>query len=143
MEVPDDAQSCVGGVAEVFIGAATGEAPDYKIKDRVKLLKLARELGVNLVQVKPSGPKSRVLHEDVKAFVKAILTGATAAPGGGLPKVPSIDFAKFGEIDPQPLTRIQKIFGPRLQASWIAARVVRTKRQGSRCDRVRCQRVRV
>jgi len=81
--------------------------------------KLARELGVNLIQVKPSGPKSRVLHEDVKAFVKAILSGATAAPGGGLPKVPSIDFAKFGEIDSQPLTRIQKISGPRLQASWI------------------------
>jgi pyruvate dehydrogenase E2 component (dihydrolipoamide acetyltransferase) len=82
--------------------------------------KLARELGVNLVQVKGSGSKNRILHEDVKAFVKAVLTGQGVAPGGGgLPKVPSIDFAKFGEIDVQPLTRIQKISGPRLQASWI------------------------
>ncbi|MBT8089137.1 MAG: dihydrolipoyllysine-residue acetyltransferase [Gammaproteobacteria bacterium] len=82
--------------------------------------KLARELGVNLVQVKGSGAKNRVLHDDVKAFVKAILTGQAAAPaGGGLPKTPSVDFAKFGEIDVQPLTRIQKISGPRLQASWI------------------------
>ncbi|MDH3491020.1 MAG: dihydrolipoyllysine-residue acetyltransferase [Gammaproteobacteria bacterium] len=82
--------------------------------------KLARELGVNLVQVKGSGTKSRILHDDVKAFVKAILTGQAAAPaGGGLPKTPSVDFAKFGEIDIQPLTRIQKISGPRLQASWI------------------------
>lgn len=82
--------------------------------------KLARELGVNLVQVKGSGTKSRILHDDVKAFVKAILTGQVAAPAGaGLPKVPSVDFAKFGEIDVQPLTRIQKISGPRLQASWI------------------------
>jgi len=87
--------------------------------------KLARELGVDLVQVKGTGTKSRVLHDDVKAFVKAILTGsataagAAAAPAAALPQVPVIDFAKFGEIDVQPLTRIQKISGPRLQASWI------------------------
>jgi len=82
--------------------------------------KLARELGVNLVQVTGKGTKNRILHDDVKAFVKAILTGQAASPAGaGLPQVPSIDFAKFGEIDVQPLTRIQKISGPRLQASWI------------------------
>jgi pyruvate dehydrogenase E2 component (dihydrolipoamide acetyltransferase) len=81
--------------------------------------KLARELGVNLVQVTGNGPKQRILHNDVKAFVKAILTGQAATPGGGLPKTPSVDFSKFGEIDVQPLTRIQKISGPRLQASWI------------------------
>jgi len=82
--------------------------------------KLARELGVNLVQVSGKGTKNRILHDDVKAFVKAILTGQAASPAGaGLPQVPSIDFSKFGEIDVQPLTRIQKISGPRLQASWI------------------------
>ena len=81
--------------------------------------KLARELGVDLAQVKGNGAKNRILHGDVKAFVKAILTGQSAAPGGGLPKTPSVDFSKFGEIDVQPLTRIQKISGPRLQASWI------------------------
>ncbi len=82
--------------------------------------KLARELGVNLVQVSGKGSKSRILHDDVKAFVKAILTGQAGAPSGaGLPKVPSVDFSKFGEIDVQALTRIQKISGPRLQASWI------------------------
>ena len=84
--------------------------------------KLARELGVDLAQVKGSGVKGRVLHDDVKAFVKSILTGQTAvagAPGAALPKTPSVDFTKFGEVDVQPLTRIQKISGPRLQASWI------------------------
>lgn len=83
--------------------------------------KLARELGVNLDQVNGSGAKQRILHDDVKAFVKAILSGQSAAPasGGGLPKTPSVDFSKFGEIDIQPLTRIQKISGPRLQASWV------------------------
>lgn len=81
--------------------------------------KLARELGVDLTQVKGSGQKKRILHDDVKAFVKAILSGGAAMPGGGLPKVPVVDFAKFGAVDLQPLTRIQKISGPRLQASWI------------------------
>jgi pyruvate dehydrogenase E2 component (dihydrolipoamide acetyltransferase) len=82
--------------------------------------KLARELGVDLAQVRGSGQKQRVLHEDVKAFVKGILSGRAPGPAAaGLPKVPSVDFAKFGEIDVQPLTRIQKIAGPRLQASWI------------------------
>jgi len=81
--------------------------------------KLARELGVDLVQVKGSGQKARILHDDVKAFVKKILSGAASTPGGGLPKVPVVDFAKFGAVDIQPLTRIQKISGPRLQASWL------------------------
>ena len=83
--------------------------------------KLARELGVDLVQVKGAGSKGRILADDVKAFVKAILSGGATAPstGSGLPATPSIDFTQFGEIDTQPLTRIQKISGPRLQASWI------------------------
>ena len=82
--------------------------------------KLARELGVDLAQVKGSGQKSRVLHDDVKAFVKAILSGQVAAPGStGLPQTPKVDFEKYGEIETQRLTRIQKISGPRLQASWI------------------------
>ncbi len=82
--------------------------------------KLARELGADLIQIKGSGAKNRILHDDVKAFVKAVMTGQGGAPAGAaLPKVPSIDFAKFGEIASVPLTRIQKISGPRLQASWI------------------------
>ena len=80
--------------------------------------KLARELGVNLAQVKGSGLKNRVLHDDIKAFVKAILE-EEAQVGAALPKVPGVDFAKFGAIESKPLTRIQKIAGPRLQASWI------------------------
>jgi pyruvate dehydrogenase E2 component (dihydrolipoamide acetyltransferase) len=79
--------------------------------------KLARELGVDLASVRGSGDKNRILHDDVKAFVKEILTGGGIATA--LPKVPSVDFAKFGEVEEEPLTRIQKIAGPRLQASWI------------------------
>jgi len=99
---------------------AIDEAGFSKAHASPSVRKLARELGVNLVQVTGKGAKNRILRDDVKAFVKAILTGQSAAPSGaGLPKVPSIDFSKFGEIDVQPLTRIQKISGPRLQASWI------------------------
>ena len=99
---------------------AIDEAGFAKAHASPSVRKLARELGVDLVQVKGTGLKERVLHDDVKAFVKAILTGAAAAPAGAaLPQVPAVDFAKFGEIETKPLTRIQKISGPRLQASWI------------------------
>ena len=83
--------------------------------------KLARELGVNLVQVSGTAAKGRITHDDVKAFVKSVMTGAAAAPtaGAALPEVPAVDFSKYGPIDVQPLNRIQKISGPRLQASWI------------------------
>ncbi len=99
---------------------AIDEAGFSKAHAGPSVRKLARELGVDLVQVKGSGPKKRILHDDVKTFVKAILTaGAAPAAGTALPQVPVVDFAKFGEIESKPLTRIQKISGPRLQASWI------------------------
>ena len=100
--------------------ASINEAGFSRAHASPSVRKLARELGVDLAQVKGAGAKGRILHDDVKAFVKAILTGKAAGPvGGGLPTVPSIDFSKFGEIEVQALTRIQKISGPRLQASWI------------------------
>jgi pyruvate dehydrogenase E2 component (dihydrolipoamide acetyltransferase) len=80
--------------------------------------KLARELGVDLPRVRGSGVKGRITAADVKAFVKAVLQGDVAV-GGGLPALPSVDFAKFGPVEIQPLTRIQKISGPRLHASWV------------------------
>jgi pyruvate dehydrogenase E2 component (dihydrolipoamide acetyltransferase) len=83
--------------------------------------KLARELGVDLTQVQGSGDKGRITDVDVKAYVKRILSsGGVAIPGGAaLPRVPVVDFAAFGPIERKPLTRIQKIAGPRLHASWV------------------------
>lgn len=82
--------------------------------------KFARELGVDLTRVQGSGLKSRVTHEDVKAWVKRVLTeGMPAGAGAALPKVPVVDFAKFGPVEVRPLSRIQKISGPRLHASWV------------------------
>jgi pyruvate dehydrogenase E2 component (dihydrolipoamide acetyltransferase) len=80
--------------------------------------KLARELGADLGRVKGTGPKGRITHEDVKAYVKKLLSAPPAA-AGGLPKVPEVDFAQFGPVESEPLSRIQLISGARLQASWI------------------------
>lgn len=83
--------------------------------------RLARELGVDLSRVKGSGVKGRITADDVKAWVKQALSGGAGAAVGGaaLPKVPDVDFAKFGQVEVKPLGRIQKISGPRLHASWV------------------------
>ncbi|MCW5592406.1 MAG: dihydrolipoyllysine-residue acetyltransferase [Burkholderiales bacterium] len=90
--------------------------------------RFARELGVDLARVKGSGPKARILKEDVQAFVKGALSGAgteapRAAGGGlgdlGLPAWPKVDFAKFGPVELQPLSRIKKISGPALARNWV------------------------
>jgi pyruvate dehydrogenase E2 component (dihydrolipoamide acetyltransferase) len=90
----------------------------------------ARELGVDLARVKGSGFKGRITHEDVKAFVKGALAApaaagpaAAGAPASAaraaLPAVPTVDYSQYGPVETQPLTRIQKISGPRLQAAWV------------------------
>lgn len=88
--------------------------------------RFARELGADLTKVRGSGPKGRILKEDVQAFIKAMLQKAAApapAPGGGafaLPPLPEVDFAKFGPIESKPLTRIQKLSGPNLHRNWVS-----------------------
>ena len=82
--------------------------------------KFARELGADLGHIHGTGPKGRITDTDVKAHVKSILSIPPAsASGTGLPKVPDVDFAKFGAVEVQPLSRIQRISGARLQASWV------------------------
>lgn len=82
--------------------------------------KFAREMGVELGRVKGSGVKGRITHDDVKAWVKqALQKGAPAGGGVGLPAVPEIDFSKFGPTELKPLSRVQRISGPRLHASWV------------------------
>jgi pyruvate dehydrogenase E2 component (dihydrolipoamide acetyltransferase) len=82
--------------------------------------KLARELGVDLSRVKGTGPKARISHDDVKAFVKEALgERGGRASGAQLPAVPAIDFSQFGPVEAKPMSRIQRISGPRLHASWV------------------------
>jgi pyruvate dehydrogenase E2 component (dihydrolipoamide acetyltransferase) len=82
--------------------------------------KFARELGADLGKVKGTGVKGRITQDDVKAHVKSLLMAASsAAPVSPLPRVPVVDFAHFGAVEIKPLSRIQKISGTRLQASWL------------------------
>ncbi|NBU25876.1 MAG: hypothetical protein EBS39_09740 [Gammaproteobacteria bacterium] len=81
--------------------------------------RLARELGVDLARVTGTGVKGRISHEDVKAWVKQALAGALAPAAPALPKLPVVDHAAFGPVETRPLSRVQRISGPRLQASWI------------------------
>jgi pyruvate dehydrogenase E2 component (dihydrolipoamide acetyltransferase) len=93
--------------------------------------RFARELGVDLASVSGTGFKSRITHDDVKGFVKRALGGGAApttgraasasgaAGGSALPKVPTVDFSQFGPVEVKPLSRIQKISGARLHASWV------------------------
>jgi pyruvate dehydrogenase E2 component (dihydrolipoamide acetyltransferase) len=91
---------------------------------------LARELGVDLSRVKGSGPKDRVLREDVQKYVKEVMSGASAASAGaaaspaggaalGLLPWPKVDFAKFGPIEAKPLSRLKKIAGANLHRNWV------------------------
>jgi pyruvate dehydrogenase E2 component (dihydrolipoamide acetyltransferase) len=85
--------------------------------------RFARELGVDLARVKGGGPKERVLKEDVQNYVKAELARPRAAEGGiglGLPPMPQVDFAKFGPVTTQPLSRIRKLAGANLHRNWVA-----------------------
>ena len=87
----------------------------------------ARELGVDLARVMGTGPKERILHEDVQRYVKQALTAPAATPVAsgaagaalGLLPWPQIDFAKYGEIEKKPLSRIKKISGANLHRNWV------------------------
>jgi pyruvate dehydrogenase E2 component (dihydrolipoamide acetyltransferase) len=90
--------------------------------------KYARELGVNVALVNGSGPKGRITQEDVQAFVKGVMSGATPTAStksggnmGGLDLLPwpTVDFTKFGAIERQPLSRIKKLSAANLARNWV------------------------
>jgi len=87
----------------------------------------ARALGVDLAKVSGTGPKARILEEDVQGYVKQALAGAPAAQAaaaGGVAGLsllpwPQVDFAKFGPVESKPLSRIKKISGANLHRNWV------------------------
>ena len=83
--------------------------------------RFARDLGVDLGLVYGTGPKGRILKEDVQAFTKSVLSGNKLTGSGGfaLPEIPPIDFSKFGEIETKPLSRLKILGGENLHRSWI------------------------
>jgi pyruvate dehydrogenase E2 component (dihydrolipoamide acetyltransferase) len=110
-------------------GTAEPAASGHKPHASPSIRKFARELGVDLSRVTGTGPKGRILQQDVQAYVKSVVAGGRAAAGpapaagGGaglnLLPWPSLDFSKFGAIEVQPLSRIKKISGPNLHRNWV------------------------
>jgi pyruvate dehydrogenase E2 component (dihydrolipoamide acetyltransferase) len=87
--------------------------------------RFARELGVDLTQVRGSGPKGRILKDDVQGYIKEALARGTEEPSGSmlpfqLPSPPEIDYSRFGEVELADLPRIKKISGRHLHRCWIS-----------------------
>ncbi len=81
--------------------------------------RFARELGVELAQAKGSGRKGRILKEDVQSFVKHKLAATTTGGELALPRMPEVDFSKFGAVEAVPLSRIKRISGSHLHRAWL------------------------
>jgi pyruvate dehydrogenase E2 component (dihydrolipoyllysine-residue acetyltransferase) len=95
--------------------AARGHLPHASPSVR----RFARELGVDLTMVSGSGPKSRILKEDVQIYVKGELAKPRGGAGFALPEMPVVDFAKFGPVETRPLPRIKKLAGANLHRNWV------------------------
>jgi len=132
---PAVAPASAAAPAPAAAAPAAATAPPQPERDGVPphaspgVRRFARELGADVSLVKGSGPKGRILKEDVQNFIKQALAGggAPAGPrpsGGGLadlglPAWPKVDFAKFGPVEAQARSRIQKISGPALARNWV------------------------
>ena len=114
-------------MAPAVISATNENGNGQKPHASPSVRKFARELGVELSRVNGTGPKGRILLDDVQGFVKGIMSGSSAAPvaatgtgmGMSLLPWPSLDFSKFGDTELQPLSRIKKISGPNLHRNWV------------------------
>ena len=89
--------------------------------------KLAREFGVELTEISGSGPRNRILKEDVQEYVQGVMrqrkeagsAPAAASGGTGIPQVPEVDFSRFGEVELKDMTRLQQIGASNLHRSWL------------------------
>lgn len=119
-------QQAPAAAAPVAPAVAQGGQPISHASPSVR--KFARELGVDVTQVKGTGPKGRIVIDDVRNFVKAALAGnrpaaAVGTPAGGgelnLLPWPKVDFSKFGPVEPKAISRIKKISGANLHRNWV------------------------
>jgi pyruvate dehydrogenase E2 component (dihydrolipoamide acetyltransferase) len=132
---PAAAPSASTASAAAPSSTGTADAPAVEARGSIShaspsVRKFARELGVEIGRVTGTGPKGRITQDDVRAFVKGVVVAAQkpaaaasgAVTGGGelnLLPWPKVDFAKFGPIDPKPLSRIKKISGANLHRNWV------------------------
>ncbi|MCX8573408.1 MULTISPECIES: pyruvate dehydrogenase complex dihydrolipoyllysine-residue acetyltransferase [unclassified Gilliamella] len=128
---PEKSASVAAPVSNVSTPAATASTTasnDFVENDAYahatpSVRRLAREFGVNLAKVSPTGPKNRILREDIQAYVKnAVKQVESGTACGALPGLlpwPKVDFSKFGETETLPLTKIQKVSGANLHRNWV------------------------
>ncbi|MBD9414010.1 dihydrolipoyllysine-residue acetyltransferase [Pseudomonas sp. PDM16] len=118
----------VGAIAALSAAAAAVAAPvrdGNKVHAGPAVRMTAREFGVDLAAVPGTGPKGRILKEDVQNYVKAMLQQAKNAPaagatgGAGIPPVPAVDFSKFGEVEEVAMTRLMQVGAANLHRSWL------------------------
>ncbi len=112
-------QSVVASPVGVSVANQSGKAAHASPGVRL----FARELGVDIAQITAgSGRKGRILKEDVKSFIKKVMSsssGASVQGGAGIPSIPAIDFTKFGEIEEKKLSKIQRLTGQNLRRVWL------------------------
>jgi len=113
------------------VAVAPGLPAGSKVHASPSVRAYARELGVDLSKVAATGPKNRIVKEDLTKYVKGVMTGSISGPvasatggvvGGGVLDLlpwPKVDFAKFGEVEVKPLSRIKKISGQNLSRNWV------------------------
>ena len=113
--------AAAGASAAAGAGAGAEALADFDgVHASPGVRRLARELGLDLTALSGTGPKGRITKEDVIAGVRGpAAAGVPAAAGAGIPEVPAQDFSKFGPVEVQPLTRIQRLSGPALHRSWL------------------------
>lgn len=110
-----------GGIGEhpAKSGAAAASRPSRNVHAGPAVRKLARETGVDLGTVPPSGPKDRILKEDVHAHIKQRMEQPAAAGGAGAPDLPEIDFSEFGPVERDELNKLRKVAARNLHRSWV------------------------
>ena len=114
--VPEKSAPAASKPAEPFVPSVVSHADVYA---GPAVRKLAREFGIELEQVTGTGPRNRILKEDLQQFVKDLATGKAAAPASGIPAIPEVDFSQFGEIDVQPMTKLHKLTAANMHRSWV------------------------
>src|SRR5690606_38658553 len=120
----------VRAIASLSAAAAAAAAAPKRDGSRVHagpaVRQLARDFGVELADIAGTGPKGRILKEDVQVYVKAMMHKAKAAPeaaaatgGAGIPPIPAVDFSKFGEVEEVAMTRLMQVGASSLHRSWL------------------------
>ena len=127
ISAPVSASTATGAPVAVAPGLPAGS----KVHASPSVRAYARELGVDLSKVAATGPKNRIVKEDLTKYVKGVMSGAISGPvasatggvvGGGVLDLlpwPKVNFEKFGEIEVKPLSRIKKISGQNLSRNWV------------------------